>query len=300
MRAIQPQPYKNTKTMTYLFSITLLWAFSFSLIGVYLAGQVDAWFAAWTRILLATLVLLPFLRPSRISTPHKLKLMLVGAIQIGAMYGFYYQSFLYLSVPEVLLFTVMTPIYITLINDLMEKSFHWRYLLVALLAVVGAVIIRYQTLDLNYLKGIAIVQGANLCFAAGQVMYKHLDNQLTIKHSERFGWFFLGALLVSSCSLVAFCNVDKLPQTSLQWGVIVYLGLVASGLGYLMWNKGATLVSVGQLAVMNNLLIPAGILVNVIIWSKPSDPLRLVLGSAVILLALLIDTYWQKRRISTQ
>ncbi|MGO3300075.1 MAG: EamA family transporter, partial [Pseudoalteromonas sp.] len=35
--------------MTYLFSVTLLWAFSFSLIGVYLAGQVDAWFSVLIR-----------------------------------------------------------------------------------------------------------------------------------------------------------------------------------------------------------------------------------------------------------
>ena len=31
--------------MALLWAITLLWAFSFSLIGVYLAGQVDSYFA---------------------------------------------------------------------------------------------------------------------------------------------------------------------------------------------------------------------------------------------------------------
>jgi hypothetical protein len=46
--------------MGYLFAVTLLWAFSFSLIGVYLAGQVDAWFSVLMRITLATLVFLPF------------------------------------------------------------------------------------------------------------------------------------------------------------------------------------------------------------------------------------------------
>ncbi|MEC8208516.1 MAG: EamA family transporter, partial [Pseudomonadota bacterium] len=44
--------------MTYLFAVTLLWAFSFSLIGVYLAGQVDAWFSVLMRIGLATCVFL--------------------------------------------------------------------------------------------------------------------------------------------------------------------------------------------------------------------------------------------------
>ena len=48
--------------MNYLIGVTLLWSFSFSLIGVYLAGQVDAYFSVLTRIALASLVFLPFLR----------------------------------------------------------------------------------------------------------------------------------------------------------------------------------------------------------------------------------------------
>ncbi|MCM2209683.1 EamA family transporter, partial [Klebsiella quasipneumoniae] len=90
------------------FATTLLWAFSFSLIGVYLAGQVDAWFSVLIRVALATMVFLPFLKYRGIEPKLIGKLMLIGAVQLGAMYGFYYHSFLYLSVPEVLLFTVMT------------------------------------------------------------------------------------------------------------------------------------------------------------------------------------------------
>lgn len=46
--------------MGYLISVTALWAFSFSLIGVYLAGQVDGYFAVLIRVTLAMLVFLPF------------------------------------------------------------------------------------------------------------------------------------------------------------------------------------------------------------------------------------------------
>lgn len=256
----------------------------------------DSWFAAWSRVLLATLVLLPFIRPAKLSLSHKLMLMLIGAIQIGAMYSFYYPSFMYLSVPEVLLFTVMTPVYITLLNDVLNKSFEWRYLLVALLAVIGAIVIRYQDLSGDYLFGVLLVQGANLCFATGQVLYKRLDNTLETPHSQRFPWFFIGALLVSTVSMLAFGNLDKLPQTATQWGIIVYLGLVASGLGYLAWNKGATKVSVGTLAVMNNVLIPAGILVNVVIWSTPANPVPLTIGSTIIVFALVLDSYLQRSK----
>ena len=100
--------------MFYLSAVTLLWAFSFSLIGVYLSGQVDAWFSVWIRIALAGALFLPFLRFKGIPRALMVKLMAIGGLQLGLMYCFYYQSFLLLSVPEVLLFTVFTPLYVTL------------------------------------------------------------------------------------------------------------------------------------------------------------------------------------------
>ena len=48
--------------MPYLVAVTLLWAVSFSLIGEYLAGQVDSYFAVLTRAMLAGLLFLPLLR----------------------------------------------------------------------------------------------------------------------------------------------------------------------------------------------------------------------------------------------
>ena len=281
--------------MRYLFAVTLLWAFSFSLIGVYLAGQVDAWFSVLIRIALATLVFLPFLKFKQTPKPLALKLMLIGAIQLGVMYSFYYHSFLFLSVPEVLLFTVMTPLYITLLNDALNKHFNPRFFIVALIAVIGAITIRYENLNSNFIIGLLLVQGANISFAVGQVTYKRLmmNNQLDDK--TVFGWFFIGALIIATICYALFGNSNKLPTTSTQWGILIYLGVVASGLGYFMWNKGATLVNVGALAVMNNLLIPAGIIVNVLIWNRDADIVRLSIGAAIMLGALLVNQMLNKK-----
>lgn len=282
--------------MNYLISVTLLWAFSFSLIGVYLAGQVDAWFSVLMRVALATCVFLPFLK--LLSTPKgiALKLMAIGAIQLGVMYSFYYHSFLYLSVPEVLLFTVMTPLYITLLNDLLEKRFNAQFLLVAVIAIFGAIAIRYEGINGDFLLGLCLVQGANVCFASGQVFYKRLMSEQTLEHKTVFGWFFIGALVVAVSCFALFGNVDKLPTTATQWGVLTYLGLIASGLGYFAWNKGAVEVNVGALAVMNNLLIPAGIIVNVVIWNRDADLVRLGLGGAIIVFALWLNQFLAKRK----
>ncbi|NQZ25095.1 MAG: EamA family transporter [Colwellia sp.] len=286
--------------MSYLISVTLLWAFSFSLIGVYLAGQVDAWFSVLMRVGLAMLVFLPFLRLNEITWQTAVKLMGIGAIQLGLMYVFYYQSFLYLSVPEVLLFTVMTPIYITLLNDAFERKFHLNFMLTALLATSGAIAIRFNTIDANFIMGLVLVQSANLCFATGQVCYKQLMAAQQLKQSINqkaiFAWFFIGAFCVAVICYLIFGNANKLPTTELQWGVLVYLGIIASGVGFFAWNKGATLVNVGALAIMNNLLIPAGIIVNLVIWNRDADIARLVFGGSLIVLSLVLNQWLEKRR----
>lgn len=282
--------------MPYLFAVTLLWAFSFSLIGVYLAGQVDPWFSVLMRIGLATLVFLPFLRVRQVNSATALKLMAIGAVQLGLMYIFYYQSFLFLSVPEVLLFTVMTPIYVTLINDALQRQFHGHFMLSAIIATAGAVAIRYNEIDSNFIWGFILVQSANICFATGQVAYKRLLDGCKLDQKNIFAWFFIGALLVAIIGYLLFGNSDKLPKTNLQWGVLLYLGVIASGGGYFAWNKGATLVNVGALAVMNNLLIPAGIIVNLVIWNHHADILRLGAGAAIILTALVLNQRLNRKR----
>lgn len=279
--------------MNYLVATTILWAFSFSLIGVYLAGQVDAWFSALTRIALAMVLFLPLLKLRNIDKPLALKIMAIGGVQLGLMYCFYYQSFLYLSVPEVLLFTVLTPIYVTLFYDISQKRFSFGFLISAITAVIGAMTIKYQGVNEGFLLGFAIVQGANISFALGQVAYKRvMESQPSdIKQSTVFGLFYIGAFIVALVLFTLFGNAEKLPTTNTQWGILVYLGVIASGLGYFAWNKGATLVSSGTLAVMNNALVPAGLVVNILIWNRDEDLTRLAVGGAIILFSLWLN-HW--------
>lgn len=273
--------------MRYLLGVTLLWAFSFSLIGVYLAGQVDPYFAVLSRVVLALLVFLPFLVRYRGSQADAIKLALLGAVQLGLMYIFYYQSFLLLTVPQVLVFTIFTPIYITLLYDALSGRFNARFLVAASLAVLAAAVMRDGIPAPDYWLGFAVVQAANLCFAVGQVGYKKFmepkRNQL--HQHQQFGWFYVGALAVALPAwwLLGTANY---PQVASQWLVILWLGLVASGGGYFWWNKGASQVSSGTLAVMNNALIPAGLVVNLLVWNRDADLLRLGVGIAILLFSL--------------
>ena len=285
--------------MKYLFGVTMIWAFSFSLIGVYLSGYVDAWFSVLMRIGIATMLFLPFLRLKKIKADTILKLIGIGSVQLGLMYCFYFQSFQFLTVPEVLLFSVLTPIYITLLNDVLSKQFHKRHLLTTLIAVLGAAYIQYSSINENVFLGFMITQGANICFAVGQIAYKHLLKATPeLKHTPKhtiFGLFFIGAFLVSLIAFFIFGSTEKLPTTSVQWGILIYLGAVASGLGYFFWNKGAVMVNTGSLAIMNNALVPIGLIVNLVIWNKEADIQKVLIGGSLIFVSLALNEYLNKR-----
>lgn len=293
--------------MWLLILMTVVWSFSFSLIGVYLAGHVDSYFSVLARVALASLLFLPLLRIRTTPAADIIKMMVIGALQIGLMYLFYYQAFEVLSVPEVLLFTIFTPLYITLFDDALSRRFSPVALSCSVLAVCGALLISHASINPGFWHGFLLVQVCNFCFAVGQVMYRRWmpAHQADISARDAFkarlhcfGWFYIGALVIVLPAYLCFGNTSKLPETSLQWGIILWLGLVASGMGYYAWNEGARKVDAGTLAVMNEVLKPMGLAVNVLIWNRDADMPRLLAAAAIILVALLINLGWQRHRRS--
>ncbi|MDN7126682.1 EamA family transporter [Pseudidiomarina terrestris] len=284
--------------MWILWAVTALWAASFSLIGEFLAGQVDGYIAVFIRMALALLLFLPFWRPGRLALPKQLALAGIGAIQIGVMYLLLYHAFLYLNVAEVLLFTIFTPLYVTLIDEVVFQRKHlpWSWWSAAALAVIGAAVIRFNPLSDDFLTGFFLIQGANLCFAAGQVFYKRLPLGDERNQIHVFALFFIGATLTTGLAMAAFANFSMQPATALQWGILLWLGLAASGVGYLAWNLASKRVNTAQLATMNNMLIPAGLLVNFLFWGDQVDWLRLAIGAAILASAVYLASL--KRRLN--
>jgi len=73
------------------------------------------------------------------------------------------------------------------------------------------------------------------------------------------------------------------------------MGLFATALGMFWWVKGSTEVDAGALAVMNELHVPAGLLVNVLIWNRNVELRSLALGGTVILASLWINRLGRRR-----
>lgn len=283
--------------MPYLVLVTVLWAFSFSLIGEYLAGQVDSDFAVLVRVVIATAVFIPFTRWRGLPVRLLAGFWLAGALQFGITYLCLYRSFNVLTVPEVLLFTVLTPIYVTLLDDGLAKRFNPWGLFAALVAVTGGIIIRFKNIEGEYLIGFLLLQIANATFAAGQVLCRQLLKRYPTEQPMHrfFCHFFLGALVLTIPSFLLFGDTGRLPQTITQWGVLVWMGLFATALGMFWWIKGSIQVDAGTLAVMNELHVPAGLLVNLLIWNHDANLPKLALGGAVIIASLWINRLSRKR-----
>jgi drug/metabolite transporter (DMT)-like permease len=276
--------------MLYLLIVSLIWAFSFGLIKGNLTG-LDSNFVAAVRLMLSMFLFLPFLRIRKIRDKEKWSLVLVGMIQYGIMYLTYIYAFQFLKAYEVALFTIFTPIYVTLINDAIEKRFNWRNLLAALLAVMGTGIVEMgEMLRGGLLQGFIIVQISNLAFAIGQIWYRKLMiKSPDVKDQQVFGLLFLGGFLLTVLTTLVRMDWVVFEITLKQILTLVYLGLVASGLGFFLWNFGARRTEVGVLAVFNNLKIPLAVAVSLVFFRENANLVYLLLGSAVVIFALLID-----------
>lgn len=282
--------------MAYLIFVTFLWAFSFPLIGYFISNQMDSFFAAFFRVFLAFLIFLPFLNFG-IKWALKFKLLGIGALQIGVMYLFYYHSFLYLNVSEVALFTIFTPFYVSLVYDFFAKRFRPLYLVSISICVFGAFIIKFGAINSQFIIGFLLIQMANLSFGTGQSLYKIvLEKQGNLSQKSIFGYFHLGASLITALAFLALGDMQNLPKNTSSWLVLFYLGIVASGLGYFLWNKGATLVDSGILAIMNNAVIPAAIIANALLVAlffpqksldfTTNELVRIALGTALMFFSL--------------
>lgn len=281
--------------MSYLALVSLLWAFSFGLMGK-LAG-IDSTYVAMLRLGLASLVLLPFLRLARVPPGNHWKLMGCGAVQFGVMYISYIMAFQFVPAQShlVALFSILTPLYVVLINDLRQRQFHRKYLYAALLAVAGAAIIKAQPGSMDSLWiAFGLMQIAGLAFGFGQVWYRDWKREHPdVKDHQIFALLYCGGFLTAALAAGFFTDWEKTTLSLSEMQILAYLGIIASGLGFFLWNKGAALCRPGTLGAFNNAVVPLAMACSLFIFGEISEIdrmalARLLLGTACIAGAVIL------------
>ncbi len=286
--------------MVELFIVSLVWAFSFGLIKDNLSA-VDPNFVAFARLFISLGVFLPFLRLKGLTRPLSLRLMLVGAIQYGVMYVAYNLSFRYLKAYEVALFTIFTPLYVTLVDSLFQRRFSWLHAATTFVAVAGTAVIKLTGAVQNDVwLGFLIVQLSNLGFAFGQVYYKKVMlTSPSLRDHQVFALPYLGGVLLTALSTTVFGGWSSLQLGEPQLLSLLYLGMIASGIGFFLWNYGARKVNNGALAIFNNLKIPLAVAVSLLVFGESANLVTLLVGGFMIVLALALNefvTNWSKMK----
>lgn len=265
--------------MTSLILASLLWALSFGLIKDRLAA-LDPGAVAALRLALAALVFAPWLRGAPAGGRARLELGLLGVLQFGLMYVLYIASYAHLPAYAVAVFTVGTPVFVALCDGLLARRLRPRVWAVALLAVLGAAAVSWRALPEGAaLRGFLLVQGANLCFAAGQVLYRRRAGRGD--DAAKLAWMYLGAALFASAAAAARGALVPAGWDRGALLAVLYLGVLPTGAGFWLWNRGAARTGVGVTAALNNLKIPLAVAAAWLVFGERADPLRT--GTALVL-----------------
>lgn len=283
--------------MLYLLIVSLIWAFSFGLIKTNLAS-IHPVLVSSIRLSIAFLVFLPFLRLSKVPAQLKPRLLILGAVQYGLMYIFYNISFQYLKAYEVALFTIFTPIYVTLVNDLDARKFIPFRWITSILAIIGtAVIVQLGFNRPGLLIGFLVLQLSNLSFAFGQVFYrKWMKNYPTLKDHQVFAILYFGGAALTLVLSAVLVPLNQITISSVQIWTLLYLGAIASGFSFFLWNYGARRTNIGALAIFNDLKIPLSITVSLLVFGEKTSLSNLLIGGLIILASLLINEYLEKKQ----
>jgi drug/metabolite transporter (DMT)-like permease len=250
----------------------------------------DSNFVAFCRLAISFLFFVAFLRIRKLNPGDIFILMLIGAVQFGLMYIFYIFSYQYLSAWQIALFTIVTPFYVSLINDFFNRKFNPVYMVSSLLSVAGAAVVVFKnSQNFSLQTGFILMQLSNICFATGQVWYKRIKFNNDLADKNLFAWLYTGAFILSGINMMIFTNPLEITITTNQIYVLLYLGVISSGICFFLWNIGATKVNAGSLAALNNLKIPLGIAAAIFIFGESADFIRMIISLLIIMAALLLS-----------
>jgi drug/metabolite transporter (DMT)-like permease len=271
--------------MIRLLVVSLVWAFSFGLIKHQLVG-IHPDLVNAVRLGMSVLVFVPWLVRRPPAAGVTVRLVAVGAIQFGLMYAAYTRAFAYLAGHQVALATILTPLYVSLFDDLLERRIRWRFLGAAVLSVIGTALGTGVDRLEGAWTGLGLLQLSNLSFAVGQVWYRRVvrASPEPLSDAGAMAWAYVGGAAITA--LAAGLRLAGLPAiTGGQWLALAWLGVVASALCFFLWNSGARAVNTGVLAVMNDVKIPLGLVVSLFVFGETTDAPRLLAGCTLVAVA---------------
>lgn len=276
----------NAKVKAYLYLLFTLIAFSsIEVSSKPLMGTVDPFFMTAFRFLVGGLVLMFFV-DKQIETKDLLPLTLIGALN-----GILSMTSLQLSVAHSNASTAATlvasnPIFVSLFALLILKEKHTirRYIGIAL-GFVGLIVFSLGMISGDSWLGIFYGVVAAVTFGLytvlmGKYMKKYTPVSVTAYSTLISSLIYIAILALSGHFYVPSIGIS-------EWGILIYLGVVVTGLAYLTYFKAIELIGTAQSSRVFFLKPIVATLFAVILLGEPLSVAKIV-GMLIVLFSLFL------------
>jgi len=180
----------------------------------------------------------------------------------------------------------------------LKDNLGWRRLFGMVLAFVGVGLIAGQPQSEQNMVPLFLVIGGAFSWAAGQVMIKTLNpvGGLTL-----IAWvavwaapqLFVCSFLFEEGQLQAIREAD-----AKGWGIVIYLGLVMTALGYTIWYHLLTKYDVNQVTPFLLLLPVTTVMGSVLILGETLTPI-VITGGIVVIVGVAVILSYRRVAVST-
>jgi drug/metabolite transporter (DMT)-like permease len=282
----------HTRSMLLLLLTMTVWGSTF----VVTKGLIELWppfTLALVRVGTGTLVLLPLAiaRHQRGSHLPWGTIWFMGSLGVTLYYLTFNLSMVYVSASQGALVQASIPAMTALVAVvwLRERATAMRWLGIGL-SVAGVLIVfsgNGSTPGQSPLLGNSLMFASVVCWALYTSLAKRVANFEPLVITVCV--MGTGTLLLLPFSAYEIVNEGLAPLPAKGWLGVLYLGSIASGLAYALYNASLRHLDASEVGVYTNLIPVVGVLTGIVFLGEPMS-MRAILGGAVVMLGVWITS----------
>ncbi len=269
----------KSRDILLALSVPLIWGLGFTFAKAAL-GQFPPILLMALRFTLTALVLVWFVRPPR---GMMTRIALIALISATIQYGLTFTGLIDLDASSaILVIQLEVPFALLLSAVFLGERIGWRRSIGMLMAFGGVMLIAGEPRLRGDLLPVLMVAGGAFTWAIGQVMIKTVRG---VGGFALIAWvavfaapqLFLASYLFEDGQIEAIAAAD-----GLGWGVVIYLGLVMTAVGYGIWYRLLGLYRVNQVMPYLMLLPVTTMISGVLLLDEVITPVT-ALGAMVVI-----------------
>ena len=288
---------KQALIIAVAVAMNLAWALSYPL-SKHLLTTVSPFAVAAVRMTGAGLLGAPFLRRRDFPRPVRAKdfalLFVMGVVGCALASTLQYAGTARTMASNVALVTALEPSIVTILAALtLGERVRLRQAIAVVVALAGISLLSVdpESLDLlssRYFIGNVVVLGSVVCYASYTVAAKGLSDRWGTSALTIVPFFLAGATLVPAVGLARPGDLAKLAHlTPGEASSLVFLVVVATGIGYLVWNWLLQWLSATEVALTIYIQPIAGTILSTWLLHEPLAA-PFVVGAALVMGALVL------------